>query len=95
MHNSHFMRNSENIQALNKTLDFIRLGSIVLLLMHFYAVCYSAMLQWKLTIPFIDRIIFNLSQNISFLSGVNNPKLAALFLLTVSLVGGKGKKMNT
>ncbi|HEY8388952.1 MAG TPA: conjugal transfer protein MobC [Parasegetibacter sp.] len=86
------MRNSENIQALNKTLDFIRLGSIVLLLMHFYAVCYPAMRQWKLTIPFIDRIIFNLSQNISFLSGVNNPKLTALFLLAVSLVGGKGKK---
>lgn len=86
------MQSSENIQALQKILDFIRLGSIVLLLVHFYSACYPAMQKWNLTVPVVDRILFNLSDRLSFLSGINKPKLAVLFLLTVSMLGGKGKK---
>lgn len=88
----HSMRDTENTKALNQILDFIRLGSIILLLMHFYCVCYPAIRQWHLNVGFIDRIVFNLSQKINFLSGINKPKLVALFLLAVSLMGGKGKK---
>ena len=86
------MRDTENIQALRQIMDFIRLGSIVLLLVHFYSVCHPAIQHWHLNVEFVDRIIFNLSERLRFLSGVNKPKLAALFLLGVSIIGGKGKK---
>jgi hypothetical protein len=86
------MRDTENIQALRQIMDFIRLGSIVLLLIHFYSVCHPAIQHWHLNVEFVDRIIFNLSERLGFLSGVNVPKLTALFLLAVSIIGGKGKK---
>jgi hypothetical protein len=47
------------------------------------------MKEWNLSVELVDRIIFNLTHNLSFLSGVNKPKLTALFLLAVSLIGGK------
>ena len=63
--------------------------SIILLLIHFYSVCYPAMKEWNLSVELVDRTIFNLTHNLSFLSRVNKPKLTALFLLAVSLIGGK------
>jgi hypothetical protein len=86
------MRETENIAAYNKILDFIRLGSIIVLLMHFYSVCFPAIQQWQLSLPVLDKLIFNITQKVDFLSGINKPKLTALFLLVISLIGGKGKK---
>src|SRR5690349_13835011 len=86
------MRETENIAAYNKILDFIRLGSIIVLLVHFYCVCFSAVQVWQLSLPIIDKLIFNITQKVDFLSGINKPKLTALFLLGISLIGGKGKK---
>ena len=63
--------------------------SIILLLIHFYSVCYPAMKEWNLSVELVDRTIFNLTHNLSFLSRVNKHKLTALFLLAVSLIGGK------
>lgn len=86
------MQTGENIEGLRRILDFLRMGSIAVLLLHFYSVCYPAFREWKLTLPIADKIIFNLSQNMPFLQGVNKPKLAALLLLVVSVIGKKGKK---
>ena len=86
------MQSSENIQALGKILDFIRLGSLVVLFVHFYSACYPAAQQWHLTAPLVDRIIFNLSSSVDLLSGINKPKICSLVLLVISLIGSKGKK---
>src|ERR1700674_5605607 len=86
------MQGEENIQALRKILDFTRMGSILLLLIHFYSTCYPAIREWHLTFPIADKVIFNLTTNISLLSGINKPKLAALVLLAISLIGIRGKK---
>ncbi len=86
------MPETENIGAYNKILDFIRLGSIILLLVHFYCVCFSAMQEWQLSLPFIDRLIFSITEQVDFLAGVNKPKVTVLLLLTISLIGAKGKK---
>jgi YWFCY motif protein len=86
------MQSGDNLQALRKNLDFIRLGSIMLLLIHFYSACYPAWRQWKLTAPVVDRIIGSLSRGVFFMSGIDRPKLACLILLAISLVGEKGKK---
>jgi len=86
------MQTGENIQALQKIIDFIRYGSIVLLLIHFYSVCFPAVVEYKLSVDFVNRIVYNLSNGFSALRGINRPKLVVLFLLAVSLLGVKGKK---
>lgn len=86
------METGENIQALRRILDFLRMGSIVLLLLHFYCVCYPAMQQWDLTVAFVDRVAYNLAQQSLFFHGVHKPKVLILLLLCISLIGVKGKK---
>lgn len=86
------MQSGDNLQALRKSLDFIRLGSIVILLLHFYSTCYPAWRQWELTASIVDRIIGSLNRGVFFLSGIERPKLASLLLLAISLFGEKGKK---
>jgi hypothetical protein len=86
------METGENIQALRKIMDFTRMSSIILLLLHFYAVCYPTLREKHLTISLLDNLVFNLSKNLSFLQGINRPKSAALVLLAISVIGIKGKK---
>ena len=86
------MQSTENLQALQKILDFLRLGSIFLLLLHFYCVCHPVFRHWGLTIEFVDRLAFNLTTSAPMLNGIYSIKLCSLFLLTVSLIGTKGKK---
>lgn len=85
------MQSGENIQALQRILEFVRMGSIALLLLHFYSVGYQAMQEWHLTFPIADRVIYGLYRQIPHLSGINPPKLVILILLAISLVG-KNKK---
>lgn len=82
------MDTGENIQAIRHTLDLIRFGSILVLLIHFYSTCYPAMTEWKLSAKIVNKVIHNLS----IFNGINKPKLISLSLLTISLVGTKGKK---
>jgi YWFCY protein/Type IV secretory system Conjugative DNA transfer len=82
------MDTGENIQALRNTLDLIRFGSILVLLIHFYSVCHPAMRQWNLAVPIVDRVIHNLS----VLNGITGAKVISLGLLAISLSGVKGKK---
>jgi len=82
----------ENVQALQKILDFIRLTSIFVLLIHFYATCYPAFQEWHFTLAIIDRIIFNLSNSLPLIGGINSAKGVSLFLLFISMLGDQGKK---
>ncbi|HRJ29753.1 MAG TPA: conjugal transfer protein MobC [Cyclobacteriaceae bacterium] len=81
----------ENEHALRKIIDFIRLLSIVVLLFHFYFFCYRAFESWGLTSEFVDRIVYGL-RNAGIFKSVYHAKLISLGLLTVSLIGAKGKK---
>lgn len=81
----------ENEQALRKIIDFVRLLSIVALLLHFYFFCYRAFEQWGYTSPLGDRILQGLRHTGIFASPYT-AKLFSLSLLIISLVGAKGKK---
>ncbi|MEO6963393.1 MAG: YWFCY domain-containing protein [Puia sp.] len=76
--------------GLQKIMDFTRLGSIVILLMHFYYFCYDAFKAWKLTSGISDRLLQNIL--VTGLFNGNNAKLLALALLIISLIGSKGRK---
>lgn len=88
------MQNGENLQALHKNLEFIRFISILLLLIHFYSACYPTMVEWGIAVPFVTHLLYGLSKGLFFLSGINIPKLIALFLLALSLLGERGNKDN-
>ncbi|MGN8035644.1 conjugal transfer protein MobC [Chitinophaga sp. 22321] len=86
------MQTGENVQGLQRILDFIRLSSIVILLIHFYVECYTSVLQIGIANQYLDRFIYGLTHTLFFLSGTTTQKATVLLLLTVSLVGTKGRK---
>lgn len=85
------MQTGENEQALRKIIDFTRLLSIAILIVHFYLSCYPAFQILGLTKPFVNHILLPLSKMVVF-AKVLYAKLAALVLLMISLIGSKGKK---
>lgn len=85
------MNTGEDIQGLRKIIDFTRLLSLFILSIHFYISCYTAFQHWHWTAQITDRLIMNISKTGLFI-GMVKPKLAALLLLVVSLIGAKGKK---
>lgn len=85
------MQTGENEQALRKIIDFTRMISIAILIIHFYLCCYTAFSEFKLTHRIIDHILLPLSKMAVF-KAVLIAKSAALLLLVVSLVGSKGKR---
>lgn len=81
----------ENEMGLRKILDFTRLGSIIILLLHFYYYCYGLFKLWGLTAEISDRFLVNISHTGLFNSLVTS-KLMALALLAISILGSRGKK---
>lgn len=81
----------ENEQGLRKIIDLTRLGSLLVLLLHFYYFCYGAFEQWGLRTEITDRLLKNIAQTGLF-HGPFFSKLVAIGLLVVSLLGAQGKK---
>ncbi|RZM30169.1 MAG: conjugal transfer protein TraG [Pedobacter sp.] len=85
------MNTGEDVQGLRKIIDFTRLLSIFILAIHFYIACYHGFVSWGWTAEFTDRIVAGIVSTGLF-DGLLMPKLAALLLLSVLLVGVKGRK---
>jgi hypothetical protein len=85
------MQTGENEQALRKIIDFTRLLSISILIIHFYLRCYPAFQELKLTHKIVDHILLPISR-MGIFKTVLIAKGSALLLLIVSLIGSKGKR---
>lgn len=85
------MNTGENEQGLRKILDMTRLMAIVLLLLHFYYYCYGIFDSWQLTSSLTDRLLKNIEIT-GLYTHFNTSKFIALGLLTISLLGARGKK---
>lgn len=81
---------SEEVE-LRKAIDFIRLCSVALLLLHFYGHLYYAFEQWGLTVPVVKTILINLGGTGLF-GHFHTSKLLALGVLALSQVGARGKR---
>lgn len=81
----------ENEVELRKMLDFTRLAAIIVLLLHFYYCCYGAFKTWNLTATISDRVLANIAHT-RLLKSLYLPKMIALGLLVISLLGAKGRK---
>ncbi|WP_126247872.1 conjugal transfer protein MobC [Chitinophaga pollutisoli] len=86
------MQNGENTQALRSILDFLRLGSVVVMLIHFYASCFPLFAGSGLSVDILDRFVYDLCHRLPFLSTPMASKSSALLLLAVSMLGSKGRK---
>jgi hypothetical protein len=85
------MQTGEDITALRKILEMTRLFSLFVLAIHFYICLYSAFAGWNWTAGITDRIVGNIARTGLF-DSLMKPKLFALLLLGISLVGAKGRK---
>ncbi|PWS32219.1 conjugal transfer protein MobC [Pedobacter paludis] len=85
------MNTGENEQGLRKILDFTRLISIVVLVIHYYYYLYGTFHNWGLSSGFSDRILANI-QHSGLLKNFHLSKCWALLFLVVSLIGSKGRK---
>ncbi len=85
------MPTGENEQALRKIIDFTRLLSICVLVIHFYLSCFDAFQNRRLTWPVLNQVMGHIAK-LSVFSSIIAAKLTALLLLAVSLIGSKGKK---
>jgi hypothetical protein len=85
------MQTGEDIQGLRKIIDFTRLISLFILGIHFYISCYVAFQQLHWTAEITTRLVMNIGKTGLFI-GMIKPKLAALLLLFITLIGAKGKK---
>jgi len=85
------MQTGENEQSLRKIIDFTRLLSIALLMLHFYIFCYTVFKDAGLSTPIAEKILHNL-YHVKFISNIAIAKLLIMGLLVISLVGAKGRK---
>lgn len=85
------LQTGENEQALRKIMDFTRLISVMVLLLHCYYFCYAAFKLWGLSMPFTDTFLGNVYKTGLF-STFHKSKLIALGMLVISLIGARGKK---
>jgi hypothetical protein len=85
------MQTGENEQGLRKILDLTRICSITVLLIHFYYYCYGAFVHFDLSSTITDRFLQNISDTGLF-SSFQRSKWMALGLLSISLMGARGKK---
>lgn len=85
------MHTGENEQGLRAIIDFVRKGSTIMLILHFYIYCYAAFEKWGLTFGILKSILLNLSKSELSIHPLYS-KSFALGLLILSLIGVKGKK---
>jgi len=85
------LQTGENEQALRKIMDFTRLLSVIILLIHFYLLFHLVFEQWGYAAPWIDTLLSRISRMAIFQSPLY-AKGASLLLLLVSLLGAKGRK---
>lgn len=85
------MHTGENEQALRKIMDMTRLISILLLVIHFYYYGYAAFREWHLVSGLGNTILSNI-HNTGLFSNFHKSKFFVLGLLSISLIGAKGRK---
>jgi len=81
----------EDERSLHKILDFLRMGSIVILLLHYFYQSCPACQTWQDTTPIIDNLLTAIA-NTGLFETTLKPKLITIALLSISLLGAKGAK---
>jgi hypothetical protein len=84
--------NIEDEKLLSRILNFIRMGSVMLLAMHCYYFCHKLFVEFGLSHSFVDNIFVKLQNTSGAFDNLWTTKLLCLLLLFISCMGNKGKK---
>jgi hypothetical protein len=82
------MSTGENDQGLRKIIDFTRMLSIAILLIHFYTICYPLFFSMHLSNSITDRILENVMRT-SIFSSLLTAKTYSFILLMIFLIAKK------
>lgn len=85
------MATGENEQALRKVMDFTRLLSVALLMVHLYLACRNVLVTFTTDLPEVDILMHRLMRS-PLISSLNLSKAVILLLLFISLLGSRGRK---
>src|SRR6185437_2678802 len=81
----------EDERSLHRILELLRISGILVLLLHFYYLACPACQEWQAANPIAESLMTALANTGLFLQPIT-PKLVALSLLAISLLGARGKK---
>ena len=85
------MNQGQDLRGMYKVLELSRWVSFLVLLLHIYYYCYGAFQQWGLRTVLSDRLLDAIVQTGVFHDWYIS-KLVALVFLSISLLGGRGRK---
>ena len=81
----------EDEKGLRKIMDLTRMMGIAVLFIHTYYYCYRVFDEWGWSAAISDNLLTNIAKT-GLLSHFQKAKLIAFGLLTISLIGAKGRK---
>ena len=85
----------EDERSMRKMLDFTRMLSIALVLVHVYYYCYGFFGAHGLTAHWSDSVLYKFSTKTGLFAGPWVTKVAIVFFLLLSCMGAKGKPSET
>jgi hypothetical protein len=84
--------NIEDEKLLSKILNFIRMGSVLILAMHCYWFCHKLFVSFGFYHSFLDNVFVKLQNTSGMFDNLWITKLLCLLLLFISCIGNKLKK---
>jgi hypothetical protein len=86
------MQNEDDLRGLAKTIEFMRAISILFCVINVYWFCYQSMVDWRINIGVVDRILLNFNRTTGLFTSILWTKLFAAVFLALSCLGTKGVK---
>ena len=86
------MQNEDDLRGLAKVMDFMRGISILFVVVHIYWFCYDSIIEWKINIDVVDKILLNFNRTTGLFKNLLYTKVFSVIFLTLSCLGTKGVK---
>lgn len=86
------MQNEDDLRGLAKTVEFLRVISILFLLLHVYWYCYQTFSNFGLTLSVVNKILLNIQRTTGLFSNILYSKLFVIVFLVLSCLGTQGVK---
>jgi hypothetical protein len=86
------MQQEDDLRGLAKTIEFMRAVSILFCVINCYWFCYQSMVDWRINISVVDKILLNFNRTTGLFTSILWTKLFAAVFLALSCLGTKGVK---
>jgi hypothetical protein len=84
--------NTDDEKTFSKILNFVRAGSIILLMAHMYWFCHAVFVHFGWAIKNVDNFLIRLNTSSGIFSNTWSSKIICVLVLFISCMGSKGKK---